>query len=107
MAAARVAATSCSADVLLVGGGLASSLIALRLKRARPALKIIMLERDARIGGEHTWCHFATDVSPAISEWLGPLIAHDWAGLRRALPRPPPHPDRPTTAPSPRRGCTR
>ena len=81
------------ADALLVGGGLASSLIALRLKRSRPGLKIIMLERDAKIGGEHTWCHFATDVSPAISEWLGPLIVHDWAGYdvrfpahRRTLP---------------------
>jgi len=81
------------ADALLVGGGLASSLIALRLKRSRPGLRIIMLEREARIGGEHTWCHFATDVSPAISEWLGPLIVHDWAGYdvrfpahRRTLP---------------------
>ncbi len=81
------------ADALLVGGGLASSLIALRLKRSRPGLKIIMLERDAKIGGEHTWCHFATDVSPAISEWLGSLIVHDWAGYdvrfpahRRTLP---------------------
>ena len=74
------------ADVLLVGGGLASSLIALRLKRSRPTLKIIMLERDARIGGEHTWCHFATDVSPAISDWLAPLIAHDWQGYDVRFP---------------------
>ena len=74
------------ADVLLVGGGLASSLIALRLKRSRPTLRIIMLERDAHIGGEHTWCHFATDVSPAISEWLGPLIVHDWAGYDVRFP---------------------
>ena len=82
-----------SADALIVGGGLASSLIALRLKRARPALKIIVLEREHRIGGEHTWSHFATDVSPAISEWMGPLIVHDWPGYdvrfpahRRTLP---------------------
>jgi lycopene beta-cyclase len=74
------------ADVLLVGGGLASSLIALRLKRARADLRIIMLERDARIGGEHTWCHFATDVSPAISDWLGPLIVHDWHGYDVRFP---------------------
>lgn len=81
------------ADALIVGGGLASSLIALRLKRARPALRVIVLEREARIGGEHTWCHFATDVSPQISAWLGPLIAHEWRGYdvrfpahRRTLP---------------------
>jgi lycopene beta-cyclase len=82
-----------SADALIVGGGLASSLIALRLKRTRPDLKIIVLEREQRIGGEHTWSHFATDVSPAISEWMGPLIVHDWPGYdvrfpthRRSLP---------------------
>ncbi len=74
------------ADVVLVGGGLASSLIALRLRRSRPTLRIIMLEREARIGGEHTWCHFATDVSPAISEWLGPLIVHDWPGYDVRFP---------------------
>ena len=75
-----------SADVLLVGGGLTSSFIALRLKRSWPRLKIIMLERDPRIGGEHTWCHFATDVAPSISAWLEPLIAHDWAGYDVRFP---------------------
>jgi len=74
------------ADVLLVGGGLASSLIALRLKRVSPGLRIIMLEREAHIGGEHTWCHFASDLAPAISDWLGPLIVHDWAGYDVRFP---------------------
>ena len=74
------------ADVLLVGGGLTSSLIALRLKRDRPNLKIIMLERDARIGGEHTWCHFATDVAAPIATWLAPLVVHDWAGYDVRFP---------------------
>ena len=50
------------------------------------AAEIIMLERDARIGGEHTWSHFATDVSPAISEWLAPLIVRDWAGYDVRFP---------------------
>jgi lycopene beta-cyclase len=82
-----------SADAVIVGGGLASSLIALRLKRARPAMKIIVLEREHRIGGEHTWSHFATDVSPEIAAWMAPLIVHDWPGYdvrfpahRRTLP---------------------
>jgi len=82
-----------SADALIVGGGLASSLIALRLKRDRPDMRIVVLEREMRIGGEHTWCHFATDVAPAIGEWMGPLIVRDWPGYdvrfpahRRTLP---------------------
>jgi lycopene beta-cyclase len=74
------------ADAILVGGGLASSLIALRLRRAWPGLRIIMLERDARIGGVHTWSHFATDLAPAIEAWLAPLIAHEWTGYDVRFP---------------------
>jgi lycopene beta-cyclase len=86
MPGAATSSETTNADVLLVGGGLASSLIALRLKRARPGVKIIMLEREERVGGEHTWCHFATDVSPQIGDWLGPLIAHEWAGYDVRFP---------------------
>ena len=74
------------ADVVLVGGGLANGLIALRLKALRPDLKVIVLERDKRIGGEHTWCHFETDVSPAIGGWLKPLIVHRWSGYEVRFP---------------------
>jgi len=78
--------TPIEADVLLVGGGLASSLIALRLKASRPGLKILMLEREQRIGGEHVWCHFETDVTREISDWLAPLVACEWAGYDVAFP---------------------
>ncbi|MBO9710249.1 MAG: lycopene beta-cyclase CrtY [Caulobacter sp.] len=74
------------ADVVLVGGGLANSLIALRLKSLRPALRVVMLERERRIGGEHTWCHFATDVDAALAGWLRPLIVHRWAGYSVRFP---------------------
>ncbi|MFZ4606376.1 MAG: lycopene beta-cyclase CrtY [Caulobacter sp.] len=67
-----------TADVVLVGGGLANGLIALRLKTLRPDLRVVVIERDATFGGRHTWSHFATDVSPAIGAWLAPLIAHRW-----------------------------
>ena len=67
-----------TADVVLVGGGLANGLIALRLKALRPDLRVVVIERDATFGGRHTWSHFATDVSPAIGAWLAPLIAHRW-----------------------------
>ncbi|OYX89235.1 MAG: lycopene cyclase, partial [Caulobacter sp. 35-67-4] len=79
-------ASTSRADVVLVGGGLANGLIALRLKALRPDLRVIMLERDSRIGGEHTWCHFETDVSPAISGWLRPLIVHRWSGYDVRFP---------------------
>ena len=62
--------TALRADVVLVGGGLANGLIALRLRALRPELKVVILERDTRLGGRHTWSHFATDVSPEIARWL-------------------------------------
>ncbi|WP_419321136.1 lycopene beta-cyclase CrtY [Caulobacter sp. ErkDOM-E] len=74
------------ADVVLVGGGLANGLIALRLRALRPDLRVILLERDKRIGGEHTWCHFETDVSPAIGGWLRPLVVHRWSGYEVRFP---------------------
>jgi lycopene beta-cyclase len=67
-----------TADVIIAGAGLAGSLIALRLKSVRPEVRVIMLERGERVGGEHTWCHFATDVSPEIGAWLSPLIEREW-----------------------------
>ena len=74
------------ADVVLVGGGLANSLIALRLKSLRPRLRVLMLERGARIGGEQVWRHFATDVDPDMAAWLRPLIVHQWSGYEVRFP---------------------
>lgn len=74
------------ADVVLVGGGLANGLIALRLKSLRPRLRVVMLEQGPTIGGEHTWCHFATDVDVAVAGWLRPLIVHRWSGYEVRFP---------------------
>jgi lycopene beta-cyclase len=74
------------ADVVLVGGGLANSLIALRLKSLRPRLRVVMLEQGPTLGGEHTWCHFATDVDATVAGSLRPLIAHRWSGYEVRFP---------------------
>src|SRR5260221_5593560 len=84
--AVAVSKQTISAAVVLAGGGLANSLIAMRLRAVRPQLRVIMLEREATIGGEHTWCHFASDVSPAIGAWLAPLIVRQWAGYEVKFP---------------------
>ncbi len=74
------------ADVVIAGGGLAGGLIALRLKARDPALKVIVLEAGATLGGVHTWSHFATDVSADIDAWLAPLIVHRWDGYEVRFP---------------------
>lgn len=74
-------------DALLVGGGLANSLIALRLKLARPELRICVLEQAAGPARSHTWSFFRTDVSAAIWAWLAPLAAHRWRGYEVRFPQ--------------------
>lgn len=65
-------------DLILVGGGLANSLIAYRLKTARPELRVLVIEREARLGGNHTWSFHATDLTPSQHAWIAPLVAHRW-----------------------------
>jgi lycopene beta-cyclase len=81
------------ADVILVGGGLANSLIAIRLRAQSPQLRLLLLEQEASLGGNHTWSFHGSDVSETQLEWLRPLIAASWSSheiifpaRRRTLP---------------------
>lgn len=78
--------------MLLVGGGLANGLIALRLSETRPDVALTLLERDPTIGGRHTWSFHGTDLTDAQRAWVAPLVAHRWPaqevrfpGFRRTL----------------------
>ncbi len=73
-------------DLALVGGGLQNGLIALAALAARPALRLVVLERDPALGGEHTWCFHADDVPAAAATWFEPLVAHRWDGYEVAVP---------------------
>ena len=66
------------ADVLLVGGGLANGLIALRLRALRPELRVVLVEREARLGGSHTWSFHTGDLDAAQRAWLEPLVRRSW-----------------------------
>lgn len=75
-----------AADVVLAGGGLANSLIALRLAARRPDLQVVVLERAPQRDAGHTWCLFRTDVSPEQWAWLSPLLDQVWDGYSVAFP---------------------
>ncbi len=86
MSDVETAADPIRADLVLAGGGLAAGLIALRLKRARPDLRILIVERAAQLGAGHTWSLFESDLSPHILEWVSPLFAHRWPGYHVRFP---------------------
>ncbi|MGI9383035.1 MAG: lycopene beta-cyclase CrtY [Methyloligellaceae bacterium] len=65
-------------DLIFVGGGLANTLAAFRLKALRPSLRILLLERGARLGGQHTWSFHTSDLSGQELAWLGPFIVQSW-----------------------------
>ena len=73
-------------DVLLAGGGLANVLIALRLKALQPGVRLLVVERGSRLGGNHTWSFHDSDVSDAERQWLHPLIGTHWDGQEVRFP---------------------
>ena len=73
-------------DLALVGGGLANTLIALRLADAQPSLNVVLLEREQDIGGNHTWSFHGADVPGGGSGWLSPLVEYTWGSYSVRFP---------------------
>lgn len=67
-----------SHDLILAGGGLANGLIAWRLKQTRPDLRILCIEEQAQLGGNHTWSFHQGDLSADQHQWLKPLVVKAW-----------------------------
>jgi lycopene beta-cyclase len=74
-------------DIVLVGGGLANGLVALRLSQLRPDVSIAVVEAGNRVGGNHIWSSFEQDLSPAQRAWTEPLIAHRWQEYSVRFPK--------------------
>ena len=73
-------------DLAIVGGGLAGGLIALALRKQRPDLDLRIIEGGERLGGNHLWSFFASDVAAADRWLIAPLISHGWTGYDAAFP---------------------
>jgi len=74
-------------DLVLAGGGLQNALITLAVTAAHPRARIAVVERAETLGGNHTWCFHAGDVSARAASWIEPLVVHRWPGYRVAFPR--------------------
>lgn len=67
-------------NLAILGGGLAGSLIALAMARHRPELRILLIEREAALGGDHVWSFFESDVAPMHRALVEPLVTARWDG---------------------------
>ena len=67
------------ADHVIVGGGLAGGLIALALANAGRGGQVTLVEREPRLGGNHTWSFHLTDLGSDERKLVAPLVAHQWA----------------------------
>ena len=66
------------ARLVLVGGGLANSLIAYRILSEDPGFPLLVVEHGATLGGNHTWSFHDSDLEPGQRAWMQPLITHRW-----------------------------
>lgn len=73
-------------DIAIVGGGLAGGLIALALRRKRPECRVLLIDGSDRIGGNHLWSFFASDVAPEHRWLTAPLVCHGWTRYEVAFP---------------------
>ncbi|QJU57200.1 lycopene beta-cyclase CrtY [Sphingomonas sp. AP4-R1] len=74
-------------DLLIAGGGLAGGLLALAIRARRPGTRVMLVESGERIGGNHIWSFFGSDIAPEDMGLVAPLICHSWEGYDVAFPR--------------------
>ena len=72
--------------LLIAGGGLAGSLAALAMAKARPDVPILLVEEGDRFGGNHIWSFFGTDVDEEDRWLIESLVVHRWPGYYVAFP---------------------
>jgi len=79
-------AATVTCDVAIVGAGLAGGLLALALAARHPGLDVRLIDGDDRIGGNHLWSFFGSDVSPRDRWIVAPAVSHGWRGYDVAFP---------------------
>lgn len=73
-------------DYAVVGGGLQGCLLAHALAHHRPRARVLLVERNPILCGNHTWSFHESDVLPSAHGWLDPLVTHRWPAYSVRFP---------------------
>ncbi len=76
-----------NAYFVLVGGGLANSLIAYRLLSRSPDTCLLLIERGSSLGGNHTWSFHAQDLTADQHAWLAAFVEYAWPHYEVRFPQ--------------------
>ncbi len=72
--------------LVIVGGGLAGALAAVRLAELHPDLPLLLVESGDAIGGNHTWSFFDSDVPDGLQDLVAALAPVRWPRPRVHFP---------------------
>ncbi|MFD1610277.1 lycopene beta-cyclase CrtY [Sphingomonas tabacisoli] len=73
-------------ELSILGGGLAGGLIAYALAERRPEVRVALIERDDRLGGNHVWSFFDSDIADEDRWIVAPFVSHRWDGYEVRFP---------------------
>lgn len=73
--------------IIIVGGGLWGSLLAIRLKQRHPGVNFKLYEATSTLGEGLSLSFHQTDLSPESMKWLKPFITHQWKKFQVEFPR--------------------
>ena len=65
-------------DVIILGAGLAGTLIAARIAEVQPHIEFIILDSQEQLGGIQTWSFHDGDLSSQQHQWVAPFLTRTW-----------------------------
>ncbi len=73
--------------LIIAGGGLSGSLLALALAEARPEVPFLLIESGPTFGGNHIWSFFDPDLDADGQRQMAPLVAARWGAYDVRFPK--------------------
>ena len=80
-----IATSNSKFDCIVAGGGLQAGLLMLALNHFQPQARVLVIEKNARLFGNHTWSFHPAD-APSSATWLDSIPMTTWPAYRVRFP---------------------